>query len=292
MIIRASKLSIGTAHFGQTYGLLNSTGSTDIVEASKILKIAKKFGIKAIDTAAAYGSSEKIIGSTGFSEDFQVITKLSAIPENENITRWVEQNVHEALERLNLQSIYGILLHKPLQLLGNYGVEIFKALEKIKDAGKIQKLGISIYEMEELDTIIPCFNVDLVQSPFNIFDRRLENSGWLKRLKDQSIEVHTRSAFLQGLLLQSRDKIPNQFNPWMNHFNKWFDWLASENLDAASICLDYLIQFNEIDRIVVGVETAHQLEELITAASKNVLVEIPGFSIEDKNLLLPTKWKK
>jgi aryl-alcohol dehydrogenase-like predicted oxidoreductase len=78
----------------------------------------------------------------------------------------------------------------------------------------------------------------------------------------------------------------------MNHFNKWLDWLAAENLDAASICLDFLIQFNEIDKIVVGVETAHKLEEIIAAASKNILIEIPDFSIEDKNLILPTKWKK
>lgn len=292
MNVRTSKLSIGTAHFGQVYGLLNSTGQTDMAEAIQILKIAKKFGIKTIDTAAAYGSSEKIIGGTGLSKDFQVISKFSAISENENITKWVEQHVNETLQRLNLQNIYGILLHKPMELVGNNGAEIFKALEKIKDLGKIKKIGISVYDMEELDLIIPRFNIDLVQAPFNIFDRRLERSGWLKKLKEHSIELHTRSAFLQGLLLQPQQKIPTQFSPWMNHFEKWLGWLASENLDAASACLGHLIQFNEIDKIVVGVETAHQLEELTTAASKNILLDMPDFSIEDKNLLLPTKWKK
>jgi diketogulonate reductase-like aldo/keto reductase len=74
------------------------------------------------------------------SKDFQVTSKLAAIPENENVAKWVEQQVNEALERLNLQNIFGILLHKPMQLLGDYGVEIFKTLERIKGVGKIKKI--------------------------------------------------------------------------------------------------------------------------------------------------------
>ena len=62
----------------------------------------------------------------------------------------------------------------------------------LKKNGKVSKIGISIYDPLELNKIYSQFKFDIVQVPFNIFDRRLLYSGWLERLKNEGVEIHVR----------------------------------------------------------------------------------------------------
>ena len=73
-----SKLTIGTAQFGLNYGVANKIGKIKYSEAKEIINYAEKNNIKTIDTASAYGESEKLLGQIGIS-DFDVITKLPKI---------------------------------------------------------------------------------------------------------------------------------------------------------------------------------------------------------------------
>ena len=75
-----SKLCIGTAQFGQNYGITNEETAVDAEEAKRILEIAKRNQINTIDTAQGYGESENIIGQCGsLTRDFNIITKLKNI---------------------------------------------------------------------------------------------------------------------------------------------------------------------------------------------------------------------
>ena len=58
------------------------------------------------------------------------------------------------------------------------------------------------------------YDLDIIQIPFNIFDRRLLESGMIDILHDQGIEIHSRSVFLQGLLLMSEKDRPSIFTKW------------------------------------------------------------------------------
>ena len=103
--------------------------------------------------------------------------------------------------RLNTINLYGLMLHRPEQLLGPYGEEIMSALLSLKKSGTVQKIGISVYSPDEFTELFSEYDFDIVQCPFNLIDRRLVNSGWLAKLKALGVEVHVRSSFLQGLLL-------------------------------------------------------------------------------------------
>ena len=76
-----SKLSIGTAQFGLDYGIANKLGKVSFDEVQKILSEAKRHNIDTIDTAAAYGNSESVLGTSGV-EQFDIITNLPEIPDN------------------------------------------------------------------------------------------------------------------------------------------------------------------------------------------------------------------
>ena len=84
-------------------------------------------------------------------------------------------------------------------------------LKNLKNKGIIKKIGISIYNPKELDLVFNILNPDIVQTPYNLFDRRIEYSGWINKLFQQNIEIHSRSVFLQGLLLKNKMNYQKNF---------------------------------------------------------------------------------
>ena len=151
--------------------------------------------------------------------------------------------------------------HRPEQLLSTQGDALYRALATLKDQGKIEKVGISIYSPDELDAIWPHFQFDLVQAPFNIIDRRLAASGWLTRLHQVKTEVHIRSVFLQGLLLMQAANRPATFNRWQPLWDQWHHWLDNQVLTLEA-CMGFVLSEPKIDRVVVGVDSPNSCRKL------------------------------
>lgn len=284
------KLALGTVQFGLPYGVANQAGQTSINEIADILAHARRNGIDTIDTAIGYGNSELRLGETGV-KSWQVVSKLSAVPDNcEDIEDWVRDSVLGSLERLRINKLYGLLVHQTQQLLGPHGNAIFRALSTLKDQGKIEKIGVSIYIPEELDALWPHFKFDIVQAPFNILDRRLVTSGWLTRLHRAGIEVHVRSVFLQGLLLMDAEDRPEYFSHWQPLWTHWHQWLSSVRLTPLQACIGFVLQSQEIDRVVVGIDSLKHLTEIINAADIDGISAPEMLSTEDIDLLNPLNW--
>jgi Aldo/keto reductase family. len=106
---------------------------------------------------------------------------------------------------------------------------------------------VSIYNPEELDTLVDKFQVDIVQAPFNILDRRLQTTGWLSRLYEEKVEVHVRSIFLQGLLLMDQGMRPQMFTRWQPLWDQWDNWLREESLTPLEACLGFALSHPEVD---------------------------------------------
>lgn len=286
------KLALGTVQFGLNYGVANTTGRVNADMVDTILRRAQLMGMDTLDTAIAYGDSESVLGSFGV-QDWKVVSKLPAVPEGcPNVAQWVKEQTHKSLQRLGLQRIYGLLLHRPSQLLESFGSDIYAALQVLKAEGFVSKVGLSVYRAAELDNLWPKYQLDLVQAPLNILDRNLVDSGWISRLKEADVEIHTRSAFLQGLLLMSADKRPIQFNRWANIWQEWDSWLLATGLTPLQACLRYANSIQEIDRVVVGVDGMAQLNEII-AATDGTLDYLPSFNIlNDDPLINPATWNQ
>lgn len=287
-----NRLTLGTAQFGLSYGIANRTGQVTRPEAKKMLQLAVANGIDMLDTAIAYGESETCLGEVGI-QGFKLVTKLPAVPDDcADVSGWVEEQVAASLSRLGVSAVYGLLLHRPQQLLESDGEAIYQVLQELKKRGQVKKVGISIYSPSELEALIPQYRFDLVQAPFNLVDRRLHTSGWLQRLKDDGVEIHTRSVFLQGLLLLSQDSIPKKFSPWVDLWSKWHHWLAHHNVSAVQACLAFPLSFPEIDRVVVGADSVSQLEQVITAATGVAPVDLPDLHCDAENLINSARWSQ
>lgn len=286
-----SRLALGTVQFGLSYGIANTSGQVKLDEAANILAYAKNKNLDTIDTAIAYGQSEEVLGQLGI-ENWNIVSKLPEVPISVNsIKNWVFEQVSQSIYRLGSQHLYGLLLHRPDQLLGSMGDELYEALISLKQEGLVKKIGVSIYNYEELIEITKCHSFDLVQAPLNIMDRSFVDSGWASRLKDQNIEIHVRSIFLQGLLLMGSER-PVKFSRWHNIWNQWDSWLAMNKISALEACLGYVFSVPEVDKVIVGIESLDQLLEILAAVKyENPNIPPPFWCGPiDPDLINPAKW--
>jgi aryl-alcohol dehydrogenase-like predicted oxidoreductase len=257
----------------------------------QILVAAQSSKIDTLDTAIAYGDSEQLLGEIGISS-WKVVSKLPEVPTEITATStWVEQSVCGSLQRLNTSQLYGLLLHRPEQLLSLQGESLYQSLCLMKDQGLVQKIGISIYSPTELETLCDRFSFDLIQVPYNILDRSLEWSGWLSKLKSLGVEVHVRSVFLQGLLLMNSLNRPAYFSRWQSFWRQWEQWLTETQLTPLQACLGFVLANPDIDRVVVGVDSLSQLQEILVATTGKFPSPPDGLSCDDPALINPSRWK-
>ena len=200
-----------------------------------------------LDTAIDYGASEATLGEIGVAS-WRVVTKLPAAPALEDdLPAWVERQVRESLERLRIESVYAVLLHRPQQIFEPGGLKLVAALERVKAIGLTEKIGISIYAPEQIDPLLSRGRFDLLQAPFNILDRRLAAEGWMSKLKMLGIEVHVRSIFLQGLLLMQPAQRPAKFARWRANLGRMGP-MAGSDISYADRSLRRLCRFAGRDR--------------------------------------------
>ena len=285
------KLAIGTAQFGFHYGATNRSGQISRVEGKKILEVARALGINTLDSATDYGQSEQRLGDLGV-QDFLLITKLPGKRDLSQTTGdWFSSCVEASLKKLSVPFLNGLLLHCPEQLQAENVEEFLAAVEREKKRGRVSKFGISVYEPLQIARVTELINLDIVQAPLNIFDRRLVESGWMQKLHEKGVEIHVRSAFLQGLLLMKRHELPEKFNRWRPLFEQWYVWLAKENLTPVEGCLAAVDDFR-VSRVLIGVENAIQLQQIANATQKTKPRELPRLNCEDRNLINPFNWEK
>lgn len=286
-----NRLALGTAQFGLAYGVANRSGQINGAEAASILECAMSAGVDTLDTAIGYGDSERRLGEIGVGR-WQVVTKLPGIPEEcEDIGAWVGEAVRGSLNRLRIQRLHGLLLHRPNNLLADRGEELFAALTGLKQAGFVEKIGVSIYHPEELDALCAVYDFDLVQAPFSIIDRRLETSGWLERLHLAGTEIHVRSVFLQGVLLMPEGETPEKFSRWTALWDEWHRWLAVCDLTALQACLGFVLAYPEVDRAIIGIDSHRQLMEVLANCVVQRFTPPASLAGDDPDLLDPRRWK-
>lgn len=286
------RLALGTAQFGLAYGIANQAGRTGTDAAGRIMSEARRSGMDMLDTAIAYGESERVLGKIGIA-DWHVISKLPPLPETcVDVAGWVEEQVKGSLARLGVRQLYAILLHRPGQLFDARGRQLFDALEGIKRQGYVSKIGVSSYAPDELKRLFDHFPFDLVQAPLNILDRRLVESGWAQCLQRLGVELHTRSAFLQGLLLMPASSRPRKFDRWQPIWYTWERWLQDTGISPLEACLRYALSVMEVDRVVVGVDSVEHLHQILTVYDE-ALPSLPVWSSPiEIELIDPSCWSR
>ena len=281
-----NKLALGTVQWGTNYGISNDLGVPSDLELKKILKFSKNNGIKLLDTASTYGDSELRIKKLT-NQEFNIITKISSI-SNENT---VKKQINNSLNRLGINTIYGCLFHSPNELIENN--HYWDKINEEKINGKVKKIGYSLYHPNELDYLLNSeFIPDIVQIPYSILDRKFES--YFKILNKLKIEIHVRSVFLQGLYFLKPNKLPKKLKDYIEPLNMLNQVANDYSTDIIDIALNYVLNKNYIDYVVIGVVNVKQIEDIFFSSNKKLNKEIiniiENIKVDNKDILNPSNW--
>ena len=278
------KIIIGVTQFGMHYGITNKSHYNKKKKLNQILNFSKKKNIRALYTSKYYGNSNKLLSLEDLS-GFEIFLKFKSedllndkfFLELNEIKSTLKKNslvlMIDGFEKLNIkksEKIYNILLN----------------LRKKK---YISKFGYSIYFFKNLKKTCKKFKPDILQCPYNVLDRRLEKNNLIAFLKKNKIEIHVRTIFLQGLLIQDYSLLPNKFLRWKKIFKKFNESMSYYNVSNLKGCLNFIDKNKYINKILVGVDNLDHLKEIVNFKRKKNMI-FPRFDFKNEKLINPSKW--
>ncbi len=282
------EMVLGTVQLGLSYGINNKAGQPSPKEAFSILETAQSLGLKFVDTSDLYGSSSQLIGEFG-AERFSVLTKFK-LEERESFT----SQLQKSLMTLKTDKIHCYSFHR-FSDFENF--EFWDEVDEAKASGKIQQLGISVYDNSQLERAVKCRTIDLIQLPFNPLDNYVLRGRLLAIAKSNHKKIHIRSIYLQGLILMGESEFALSLRPLINPIAELKKIAARAGCSLQQLCWAYAKSFNTIDGIVVGVDSVQQLRENLMLSKtpplpKEILGEIHRIQVESPELLNPANWSK
>lgn len=282
---KCGKISIGTAQFGMSYGMLNKYGQVSDSEALKILSVAQLNGIHSIDTSGDYGNSEKILGQIFAANPtllFDIYTK--------NATSDITSSFHTSLN--HFKTIKGYFVHYFKSYKQN--PSIWEHMQELRNSGKVKRIGFSLYDPEELEFLLDKdVDFNLIQFPFNVFDRRF--MPYFEILEGKGVQIQIRSIFLQGILFKDVSTLPEKLKPFGKYIESLQVYCRESNVEIEDLLLNYALSIPQISNVVLGVHTAKQLQSNINAV-RNFITQheidfIESIHIKEQELLNPANWK-
>lgn len=222
------RLAIGTANFGQDYH------GTRCKNIDAVLDYCQCVGIDMLDTAEAYNWDYTKVG--GY---FKIVSKVRKISHPDKPGGIIE---------IPPSKLYGCLVHNStsqfvLDIIKNFRPE------------RYQKIGYSLYEFPPID-----IQIDIIQIPYSLWDRRFEQT--IEICHKKGIEVHIRSVFLQGKILQ-------------------------EGKADAKDCIAFALMNPYVDRVIIGVDSLDQLK-----GNLDYFCKLDLMKKDDLNLIDPRRWKE
>lgn len=288
-------LAIGTVQFGLPYGVTNASGQISKPEVRRILAVANSAGICILDTAAQYGDAEDVLGEVlDTANSFEVITKTVNLPAaNDAGVAAVIAGFERSLERLRVPKVHGLLVHRHDDLMGPAGEMLFAALSKLRDEGRVGRLGVSVYAPEEAIALATRFPISLVQIPMSALDQRLVRNGALKQLIDRGIEVHVRSLFLQGALLAPEKAVARGLSQLDAPLRAFTGFARDHSMTPLQAALAF-VRAQPVSAAVVGVTSARELSDIVDAwESVAKMPPLPWSKLDgvSPDALDPRRWR-
>lgn len=290
-----NKLVLGTAQLGLEYGINNVSGKPDQATFTRILDIAWEGGIRILDGAEAYGDAIRRIETyhSASPNRFGVIVRISKLPDGGETG--IREVVESYLRKLRLESLYALMFHSYGDLLhSTAGNE--DAYRKLRQEGKIGRIGVSLYKNREIEQVMDSGLVDLIQVPFNLLDNEKRRGPVLRKAHEKGIEVHTRSVFLQGLFFVKTPKNTTKLRLLQDPIFKIHELAKHEGREVEHIALRYATGQNYIDKVVIGVETEDQLVANLASLGGNdqpaSFEAVEKIDVKCSALLNPALWNK
>ena len=284
---------IGTAAFGLPYGLSNNNFPVELDKIKSIINTADEQKLLEYDTAPSYGKSETLLGKYT-QKEILISTKTHQINKekisSEDI-KIISNTFKKSMKSTNRNIFENLYIHSPSDLINQGGEYVYEWLENLKYNKHINKIGVSVFHIKDLETILKKYKIDVVQIPLNLFDQRFLKSGMISNLRSLNIEINIRSIYLQGLLLKPMNKIPKYFDEFKKYFDQVDDFISQMGLSRIQLCFLFVKQISEVNKIIIGFKNKNQISDLLSIDKMDInLPNLSYLASNEINLIYPTKW--
>jgi aryl-alcohol dehydrogenase-like predicted oxidoreductase len=173
----------------------------------------------------------------------------------------------DAKEQYNFGGYYGLLVHDPQNLKIIDKDELLSLFDKLRNNDLVIKIGISAYDLNDIENFRKIIDPELIQIPFNPINQTFINDEFIDYVEQKEIEVHARSLFLQGVLLS--DKLPEFLNDLEPLWCLYMEATKSfkSRLDAL---LSWAFTHKWVSKWILGVSCKQDLLGIIESKSQEV----------------------
>src|SRR3989338_7603158 len=255
-----SKLVIGTANFTSPYGVMADDTSVNERGITEILKLASVNQIDTFDTALGYGDLFELGSKLNY--DFsakKIITKFSLLEDFNALINKLKNYGYQ---------YHAMLVHDPDNLYKIDKNKFLSFVDQVKSLGISNKIGLSVYELSDIDNFKKFFTPQIIQVPLNLLNQTFLSDEFTDYVQKNNIEVHARSLFLQGILLAK--KLPNKLYGLNNFWQEFVNKCSNYN-SRLEVLLNWAFGKSCIAKWVFGVSCVQDLEEILLI-SKNIKI--------------------
>lgn len=296
--LKPSRLTLGAVQLGMPYGIANVTGQPAYEQAREILACAYTGGITCVDTAAAYGSSEEVLGRAmaelGIAERLLVVTKAPALDDSltaKAAERQIEAAVTRSLQRLRLERLPLCLFHREKDF------RYVETLKRLQSRGLISALGCSMETPEAADAVFAGGEADAMQVPGSLLDRRFLQADYGTQHHARPA-VFVRSVFLQGLLLMPPERVPSGLSEAVPTLRALRSLAESASMSLEEMAIRYVLSYRGVTSVLIGIETVAQMQRALSFLDSPPLDGAMMQAIHEaapslpERVLVPSLWKR
>jgi len=283
-------------------------GDQDDAESVAAIRRAIDTGVNWIDTAAAYGfgHSEEVVAKAleGIAERPYVFTKCGLVPSGandgtpvENISRAsIVAECEASLKRLRVEAIDLYQIHWPTDEIAEID-EAWATMADLKRSGKVRYIGVSNFNVEEMERAEKIAPIDSLQPPYSLVKREIE-AEILPHCRAREIGVIVYSPMQSGLLsgAMTRERIARlPANDWRSRCAEFSEPKLSQNLELVErlravgerhgrspgeVAIAWTLRDPVVTGAIVGGRSPQQIDGIIAAAgfrlTREEIAEIEG----------------
>lgn len=266
-----SRLVLGTAQIGMSYGIANTKGRPNMRETAAIVEEAWKSGYTFFDTAQDYGECEGILGAIicemGIANEVSIVTKL--LPSNDpKRPEWILPSIEKTLDRLGVDHLWGLMLHREAWL-GCWNDGLGECLVGFKNDGIVRHLGVSLYSVKEAKSALMNPDIDIVQLPCNVLDQRMLSEGVFDLARERNKICFVRSIYLQGFLTMLPEAVEKKMPFAAAASKRWHELAHEYGSDPVDLAMRFALALDS--PLVVGVESVSQMKRNVAMLSAEPL---------------------
>ena len=244
-------------------------------DAPEIVLNALKAGYRHIDTAEAYGNEHGVglaIRNSGIPrEDIFLQTKVIAECKEYD---WAVRQIEESFKKLNVDYIDLMIIHCPTpwkeyrsgKRYDQGNLEVWKALSEYYKAGKIKSIGVSNFDIEDIENIIKHSDIKPMVNQIPVYISNV-NKELVKYCEDNDIIVEAYSPLGHGKILN---------HPIIKEVADKY------HVSTAQLCVRYTLQLG-----MVSLPKASSIEHIKNNADVDFNISDEDMEILDKIEYIP-----